>query len=86
MILILFLIGFGVSTISTQWPITEPWIGIKLVVYAMLLVIGLYLRLTIADWKKGFINLKKGDFGPHIDALFINALRRAKYGLLPFGR
>lgn len=83
-ILILFLIGFGLSTISTQWPITESWIGIKLVVYAVLLVIGLYLRLTIADWKKGFISLKTGDSGPHIDALFINALRRAKYAAFTF--
>ncbi len=83
-VLIAFLIGFGISTISTHWPITESWIGIKLVIYAILLGLGLYLRITIADWKKGFISLKKGDSGPHIDALFINALARARYAAFTF--
>lgn len=83
-ILITGLIGYGISTISSKWPITEPWIGIKLLVYAALLTLGLYLRLTIADWKKGFICLKKGESGPHIDALFINARQRAKYAAFAF--
>ena len=83
-ILIVCLIGFGISSISSQWPVTEAWIGVKFIIYSTLLALGLYLRTTIDDWKKGFISLKKGETGPHIDALFIDARRRAKYAAFAF--
>lgn len=83
-LLIVLLLVLGYTTISGQWPITEGWLGLKLIIYATLLGLGLYLRTTIADWKKGFISLKKGDSGPTIDALFIDARRRAKYAAFTF--
>ena len=84
MVLIIALIAFGISTLFNNWPIKESWIGLKLIIYALLLILGLYLRLTIADWKKGFISLRQGITGPDIDALFINARRRAKYAAFAF--
>ena len=78
-VLIVTLIWAGVSSLWQSWPVTSNWIAVKLVVYAALLIIGLYLRLIIRRWRTGFISLRAGEHGPEIDALFVEGRQRARY-------
>lgn len=83
-LLILVLLLSAALTVLKGWPLNANWLAAKLVVYATLLMLGLYLRLTIRDWKKGFIQLHQGNQGPEIDQLFIAARQRAKYAAYAF--
>lgn len=74
----------AILTVVNDWPLNADWLAAKLVVYSALLMLGLYLRVTIQDWKKGFMRLHQGESGPAVDALFIDARRRAKYAAFMF--
>jgi hypothetical protein len=78
-VLILVLIATGIASLLTAWPVNTDWIAIKLLVYAALLCVGLYLRISIRSWRDGFSRLHAGESGPEIDAMFIDGRRRAKY-------
>jgi hypothetical protein len=78
-ILILVLIATGITSLLNAWPFNAKWIATKLLVYAALLCVGLYLRISIRGWREGFSRLRDGQSGPDIDALFIDGRRRAKY-------
>lgn len=83
-LLILALLLGAVFTVLRDWPLNANWLAAKLVVYSALLMVGLYLRVAIQDWKKGFIQLHQGHQGPAVDELFIGARRRAKYAAYIF--
>lgn len=78
-VLILFLVVTGIASFVNAWPVPTKWIAAKLLVYAALLCVGLYLRISIKSWREGFTRLRAGESGPDIDALFIDGRRRAKY-------
>ena len=83
-LLILTLIGTGTVSLLNSWPVSGNWVAVKLLVYAALLIVGLYLRLAIRSWRQGFASLRAGASGPEIDALFIDGRRRAKYAAFFF--
>ena len=83
-ILILILTASGISSLNKAWPVNADWIAVKLLVYAALLCVGLYLRISIRGWTEGFKRLRAGESGPDIDALFVDGRRRAKYAAFLF--
>ncbi len=78
-VLILSLVITGIASFVNAWPVAAKWLAAKLLVYAALLCLGLYLRISIKGWQEGFTRLRAGESGPHIDALFVDGRRRAKY-------
>lgn len=83
-LLIIVLIGAGVASLTDAWPFNGRWVALKLLVYAALLIVGLYLRLAIRSWRRGFASLVEGNSGPDIDALFIDGRNKAKYAAFVF--
>lgn len=77
-VLIMILIWAGTVSLLNDWPINAKWIAAKLLVYAALLVVGLYLRVSIRGWRAGFASLHNGESGPAIDALFVAGRRKAQ--------
>ena len=84
LMLIPALVVAGVYSLVTGSPVTSGWVALKLVVYAALLAIGLYLRTIIRGWRIGFARLAAGEKSAEIDALFIDSQRRARYGAWTF--
>jgi hypothetical protein len=78
-VLIFILISTGVMSLLGSAPVNGNWVAAKLLVYAALLIVGLYLRLAIRSWRQGFASLREGITGPDIDRLFIEGRRKAKY-------
>jgi hypothetical protein len=79
-LLILGLIWAGGASLLHASPVNSNWIATKLLVYAALLVVGLYLRMSIRGWRLGFERMRKGQSGPDIDALFVDGRRKAQRG------
>jgi hypothetical protein len=77
-VLIMVLIWAGTVSLLNDWPINAKWIAAKLLVYAALLVVGLYLRVSIRGWRAGFARLHNGESGADIDALFVAGRRKAQ--------
>ena len=80
LLLIPFLVLTGAYSMIVGSPVTAGWVALKLIVYAALLAMGLYLRTIIKAWRTGFTRLAAGERGPDIDALFVNGRQRARYG------
>lgn len=78
-VLVVGLLWAGVQSLRQGTPVHSNWIATKLLVYAALLMVGLYLRISIRGWRAGFARLRNGEQGPAVDALFANAHRRARY-------
>ncbi|GMU76920.1 MAG: hypothetical protein AMXMBFR45_24110 [Gammaproteobacteria bacterium] len=78
-VLVVGLLWAGVQSLRRGTPVHSNWIATKLLVYAALLMVGLYLRISIRGWRAGFARLRNGEQGPAVDALFANAHRRARY-------
>lgn len=77
-VLIAALIWAGALSLLNAWPINANWIAAKLLVYAALLVVGLYLRVSIRGWRSGFARMRNGESGSGIDALFVESRRKAQ--------
>ena len=84
LVLIPLLVLIGVYSLLTGSPVATGWVAWKLIVYAALLAMGLYLRTIIKAWRAGFTRLAAGEQGPDIDALFVDGRRRARYGAWTF--
>lgn len=78
-VLITGLAWVGVRSLRHGTPVHENWIAAKMLVYATLLVIGLYLRVSIRGWRDGFRRLRAGEHGPAVDALFVDGHRKARH-------
>ena len=77
--MIVLLIIAGAASLTSGGPVREGWIALKLLVYAALLGVGLWLRTVIAGWRVGFQRLRAGDQGPDIAAIFDSSLRRSRW-------
>ena len=82
--LILGLLWAGIASLTQSSPVSSRWVAVKLLVYAALLVVGLYLRISIRGWRQGFAALRAGQAGPEIDALLVEGRRKARYGAFLF--
>lgn len=77
-VLIAGLLVIGVQSLQSGEPVHGNWLAAKILCYALLLVIGLYLRISIRGWRDGFRRLRAGEHGAQVDALFTDAYRRAR--------
>jgi hypothetical protein len=78
-VLIALLLLVGLASLRRGEPVREAWVAAKLLVYAALLGVGLWLRTFIGAWRTGFQRLRAGDDGPATAALFTDSLRRARF-------
>jgi hypothetical protein len=49
-VIIPLLIGFAIYSLITGWPFTASWYAAKVLIYALLLIIGLLLRFIMKEW------------------------------------
>ncbi len=78
-LLIVGLLVVGLVSLRRGEPVREAWVAGKLLVYAALLAVGLWLRTFIGAWREGFQRLRAGDDGPATAALFTDSLRRGRF-------
>jgi len=78
-VLIVVLLVVGLVSLRRGEPVHEAWVAAKLLVYAALLAVGLWLRTFIGAWRIGFQRLRAGDDGPATSALFTDSLRRGRF-------
>ncbi|MCC7199428.1 MAG: hypothetical protein IT483_07960 [Gammaproteobacteria bacterium] len=83
-VLIVVLLAAGGWSLANGGPFQEPWVAMKLIVYAVLLVVGLYLRLAIRIWIEGFRRLATEGPSDAINALFIQGRERARWAAYVF--
>lgn len=83
-LLIVALLANGTWSLVGDGPFREGWMALKLLVYAALLVIGLYLRLAIRIWREGFARLRAEGPSEPINALFIRGRERARWAAYLF--
>jgi ribose/xylose/arabinose/galactoside ABC-type transport system permease subunit len=77
-VLIVVLLWVGLASLRRGEPVREAWVAAKLLAYAALLAVGLWLRTFIGAWRAGFQRLRAGDDGQETAALFTDSLRRAR--------
>lgn len=82
--LIAGLVLTALVSLQGSGPVTSDWVAAKLLVYAALLVVGLYLRVAIRGWREGFRQLRSGNSGPAVEAIFSGARQRSKYAAFVF--
>jgi hypothetical protein len=58
-VLIGLLLAAGVASLVRNAPVVERWLALKLVTYAMLLALGLYLRTVIKGWRGALLTLRR---------------------------
>jgi hypothetical protein len=68
----------GLLSLATGWPVEEGWLAAKLVTYALLLALGLYLRTVIAAWRTGLGMLQVGGTREDAEAHMAQGLRRGR--------
>lgn len=82
--LIVGLVVTALASLRGSGPVASDWVSAKLLVYAALLVVGLYLRIAIRGWREGFQQLRAGNSGPDVEAIFTGARQRSKYAAFVF--
>lgn len=82
-LLIPVLAGIGLWSLTGAGPVAERWLAAKLVTYAALLAIGLYLRTVIQSWVEGFRLLREGP-DERAEALIAAGLGRGRRGAYLF--
>lgn len=82
--LIAALVGLGTASLLNGSPVHAGWIAAKLLVYAALLAVGLYLRTVILSWRVGFEQIRQHGNSPATEALFVDSLRRGNYAAFLF--
>ena len=78
-LLIIVLGGVAVLSLLQGVPVREPWIAAKLLIYATLLGVGLWLRTVIRSWRLGFQRMRAGEDGAATAPLFAASLRRGRW-------
>jgi len=82
--LILLLLAIGGWSLRHGSPFVESWLALKLIVYAILLMLGLYLRLAIRAWREGFVRLAREGPGEAVNRLFSAGRERARWAAYVF--
>jgi len=50
----------GIVSLATGSPFADKWLAVKALLFAVVMSLGIYLRLQIADWIKGFAMVREG--------------------------
>jgi hypothetical protein len=52
--------GIAIYSMFTGGPVNQPWLQVKLLVFAIVISLGVYLRGEIAQWIIGFGMVRQG--------------------------
>ena len=77
-LLIIVLGSVAVLSLLQGAPVREPWIAAKLLIYATLLGVGLWLRTVIRSWRLGFQRMRDGEDAGATAALFSASIKRGR--------
>ncbi|MCP5360959.1 MAG: hypothetical protein R3E75_01260 [Steroidobacteraceae bacterium] len=77
-LLIIVLGSVAVLSLLQGAPVREPWIAAKLLIYATLLGVGLWLRTVIRSWRLGFQRMRDGEDAAATAALFSASIKRGR--------
>ncbi|MDX2221260.1 MAG: hypothetical protein SFV21_00850 [Rhodospirillaceae bacterium] len=58
--LIAIIAGFAIYSMISGGPITVGWLQVKLLIYAVVISLGVYLRMEIKHWVTGFGMVRQG--------------------------
>lgn len=73
------LVGTGLWSVVTGYPVAPRFIALKLTVFGIMIVVGLILRAIMKNWAVGFRRLASDGPSEATDDLFQDSLRRARY-------
>lgn len=77
-IVIATLVVLGVAALRATGPITAPWIGIKLLLFALAIGCGLVIRRIFAPFAAAFARLGSEGSTPEIEQAIHSSLRRTR--------
>lgn len=72
------LVVLGVATLRGAGPITGPWLGIKLLLFALAITCGLVIRRVFAPFGAAFARLGAEGSTPEIERAIDTSLRRTR--------
>lgn len=73
----------GVSSLATGAPVTAPWLAAKMVLFACVMSLGVYLRAEVKQWIIGFGMVRQGgDAADKGNTIIETAQRRARRAAL----
>lgn len=72
----LFLLG--AVSLATGGPVTAGWFAMKLFIFSLLLVIGLYLRFVMRDWVIAFRKMEADGPTPELEGSIASILAKAR--------
>jgi hypothetical protein len=78
------MIGAGAYSLATGQWFGASWLGLKVMVFGVIVALGLILRSFVAMWIVGFQRLAAEGPKPEIDTLFTDALARSKPVVIVF--
>ncbi len=77
-VVIATLVVLGVATLMGKGPITGPWLGIKLLLFALAITCGLAIRRVFAPFGAAFGRLAVEGSTPEIEQAIDTSLRRTR--------
>jgi hypothetical protein len=78
LVVIATLAVLGVATLTGAGPITGPWLGIKLLLFAITIASGLVIRRVFAPFGAAFARLASEGSTPEIEQAIDTSLRRTR--------
>ena len=72
------MIGAGAFSLATGQWFGTTWLGLKVAIFGVIVALGLILRSFVGLWVTGFQRLAVEGPTSEIDAMFTEALARAK--------
>lgn len=79
MVLAPLLIAIGLWSAFAGGPVGALFIALKLALFGLMVIVGLYLRGIMKNWAEGFRRLRTAGNSPEVDQLFQRSLARARY-------
>lgn len=73
------LAGVGICSLLTGSPVAARFVALKLIVFALMIVVGLVLRAIMKNWAEGFRRLAVEGPSAAVDELFQRSLGKARY-------
>ena len=78
------LVLFGAVSLVMDVGFGSTWLGLKIMLFGVLLFLGLWLRSFVADLVLGFQRLGAEGSSPEVEAIFTTMLSKSKRVVYPF--
>jgi len=76
--IIIVLLGYGLQGLAGAGPITEAWVALKAVLFALIIVCGLMIRFSAAPFRPAFARMQAAGSTPELEAVISGALMRTR--------